>query len=185
MRTQSTSGSFITLIRAFLAKAKEISDAASNADTESFPFSSPRGYGGQSSCPTAAFAEHPGAKGGRRSPCCQSFSLQQLKLMRPRLHFSRFRETLKLPSFSERWRVNVPRHTTGDSQLNYRHKLNSKEVNYVSSQLTLTIFRASSKPTNVYADAEHHCIYITVLGNARQCAMRSQLPVLWWRLRGR
>lgn len=38
MRTQSTSGSFITLIRAFLAKAKEISDAASNADTESFPF---------------------------------------------------------------------------------------------------------------------------------------------------
>ncbi len=37
MRTQHSQGSFITLIRTLLAKAKEVSDAASNADTESVP----------------------------------------------------------------------------------------------------------------------------------------------------
>jgi hypothetical protein len=40
MRTQDTQGSFITLIRTFLAKAKEVSDvapAASTADTGSVP----------------------------------------------------------------------------------------------------------------------------------------------------
>ncbi len=37
MRTQDTQGSFITLIRTFLAKAKELSDAASTADTGSVP----------------------------------------------------------------------------------------------------------------------------------------------------
>lgn len=37
MRTQKTQGSFITLIRTFLAKAKEVSDVASNASTDGAP----------------------------------------------------------------------------------------------------------------------------------------------------
>ena len=37
MRTQNRQGSFITLIRTLLTKAKEVSDVAANADTQSSP----------------------------------------------------------------------------------------------------------------------------------------------------